>query len=119
MKVSTLYVIVTEKAVFVFLIPCCEVRCDVDIELILESSLLPFVFLRVHVLPGIFVFIYVYRRPTRFLYHTMFVSFSSNRTGVTSGTRSATLPEHLSSPSVFSGVCVARSLLFWVVFCRS
>ena len=91
MKVSTLYVIVTEKAVFVFLIPCCEVRCDVDIESTFESSLLPFVFLRVHVLPGIFVFIYVYRHPTRFLYHTMFVSFSSNRTGVTSGTRSATL----------------------------
>ena len=29
-----------------------------------------------------------------------------------------TLPEHLSSPSVFSGVRVARSLVFSVVFCR-
>jgi hypothetical protein len=30
-----------------------------------------------------------------------------------------TLPEHLSSPPVFSGVCVAWSLVFCVVFCRS
>ena len=29
-----------------------------------------------------------------------------------------TIPEHMSSPSVFSGVCVARSLVFCVVFCR-
>ena len=30
-----------------------------------------------------------------------------------------TLPEHLSSPQVFSGVRVAQSLAFFVVFCRS
>jgi hypothetical protein len=30
-----------------------------------------------------------------------------------------TLPEHLSSPPVFSGVRVTRSLVFSVVFCRS
>ena len=30
-----------------------------------------------------------------------------------------TLPEHLRSPPVFSGVCVTRSLVFCVVFCRS
>ena len=30
-----------------------------------------------------------------------------------------TLPEHLSSPPVFSGVRVTRSLVFCVVFCRS
>jgi hypothetical protein len=30
-----------------------------------------------------------------------------------------TLPEHLSSPLVFSGVHVASSLVFCVVFCRS
>jgi hypothetical protein len=30
-----------------------------------------------------------------------------------------TLPEHLSSPPVFSGVRVAHSLVFCVVFCRS
>jgi hypothetical protein len=29
------------------------------------------------------------------------------------------LPEHLSSPPVFSGVRVARSLIFYVMFCRS
>ena len=41
---------------------------------------------------------------------------SHNTTGVT-GT--ATPPQHLSSPEVFSGVHVARSLIFCVVFCRS
>ena len=30
-----------------------------------------------------------------------------------------TLPEHLSSPLVCSGISVARSLVFCVVFCRS
>ena len=30
-----------------------------------------------------------------------------------------TLPEHLSSSPVFSGVCVAQSLVFYVMFCRS
>ena len=30
-----------------------------------------------------------------------------------------TLPKHLTSPPVFSGVCVAQSLVFCVVFCRS
>ena len=30
-----------------------------------------------------------------------------------------TLPEHLSSHPVFSGGCIARSLVFRVVFCRS
>jgi hypothetical protein len=30
-----------------------------------------------------------------------------------------TLPDHMSSPPVFSGFCVTRSLVFWVMFCRS
>jgi len=30
-----------------------------------------------------------------------------------------TLPEHLSSPQLFSGIRVAQSFLFCVVFCRS
>ena len=29
------------------------------------------------------------------------------------------LPEHMSSPSVFSGVSIAPSLVFCVMFCRS
>jgi len=40
-------------------------------------------------------------------------------TGVTSGAGNATLPEHLSSPPVFSGIRVARSSVFCVVFWRS
>jgi hypothetical protein len=31
----------------------------------------------------------------------------------------AFLPEHMSWPTIFSGVCVLRSLVFCVVFCRS
>ena len=30
-----------------------------------------------------------------------------------------TLLEHLNSPTVFSGLCVGRSLVFYVMFCRS
>jgi hypothetical protein len=30
-----------------------------------------------------------------------------------------TLPEYLSSPPIFSGVCIARYLVFCVMFCRS
>jgi hypothetical protein len=30
-----------------------------------------------------------------------------------------TIPEHLMSPPVFSGVCIAQSLVFCVVLCRS
>jgi hypothetical protein len=30
-----------------------------------------------------------------------------------------TLPEHLSSSPVFSGIHVARSLVFYVMFCKS
>ena len=42
-----------------------------------------------------------------------------NTTGATSGAGTAYLPEHMISLPVFSGVCVARSLVFCVVFCRS
>ena len=45
----------------------------------------------------------------------VFVSLNSNTTGVTCVAGTATLPEH----SVFSGVRVARSLVFCVMFCRS
>jgi len=40
----------------------------------------------IHVLLVIFVFIYLYWCPTWFPYYIMFVSFSSNTTGVNSGT---------------------------------
>jgi hypothetical protein len=56
-------------------------------------------------------FLYLYWGPTRFLHHMMFVSF--NTTGATVGT------EHMSSPRLFSGVIVARLLVFCVVFSRS
>ena len=50
-----------------------------------DSSFLPFVLYRVHVLFMLAVFIYAYWCAARLPYHMMFVSFSNNRTGVTSG----------------------------------
>jgi len=41
-----------------------------------------------------------------------------NLTGVTSGAGSANPSGHLILPPVFSGVRVARSLVFFVVFCE-
>ena len=49
----------------------------------------------------------------------MFVSCNSNTTGVTSGTGTTTLPEHLSAPPTFSEDRAARSLDSYVVFCKS
>ena len=43
----------------------------------------------------------------------------SDTTGDISEQELPTLPEHLSSTSLFSGVRVAQSLVFCVVFCRS
>jgi len=52
-------------------------------------------------------------------YQTMSLSFNSNTMGVTSGTGTVTVPEHLSSsPVCFSGVFVTQSLVFCVVFCQ-
>jgi len=41
-----------------------------------------------------------------------------NTTGTTRGSELLTIPYHLSSPSGFSGVRVAWSLVFCAVFCR-
>ena len=45
--------------------------------------------------------------------------FLYNTTDVAIGAGTATLPEHLSSPPVFSGVRVARFLILCVMYCRS
>ena len=108
---------VVKLHVFAFLIPCCEVRYDFRVKMMFDLSWLP-VLQEVHVLFMLFVFIYVYWCSTRSPYQMMFVSFNSN-TRVTSGAGTGTLPEHLSSPPVFSGVPVARSLVFYKMFCRS
>ena len=55
--------------------------------------------------------------------HSLLITFVTRVTQRVShvGQELFTLQEHLSSPPVFSGVCVARSLVFYihVVFCRS
>jgi len=50
--------------------------------------------------------------------HSSFMTYHRvcKMTGVTSGAGTATLPEHLSSSPVFSGVHVTRSLAFYVCF---
>jgi len=56
----------------------------------------------------LFVFIYAYRSPTRFLYLIMFVSFFRNMTGITSG--AGTLKPSI-APEFSPG--------FWFVLCCS
>ena len=61
----------------------------------------------------------VYWLPTHIQYHNMFLWFYSNTTVVTSGARSANLPENTPAfTPIFSGVRGAPYLLFCVVFCR-
>jgi hypothetical protein len=61
-----------------------------------DSSLLPFVLYRVHVLFMLALCIYAYWCAARFPYHMMFVSFNNN-----------TFPEQLRSPFDISGVRVS------------
>ena len=93
-----------------FLVPCCDIRYDFCIKMI---SRLPFALYEVHVLFMVFTYIYVYWCPSRFPYQMMFVLVISNTAGVACR---AGYP-YLSSPQVFSGVCVARTLVFSEIFC--
>jgi hypothetical protein len=52
-------------------------------------------------------------------FQMMFMSFNSNTTVSLVEQELITLPEHLSSAPVYSGVRIARSFVFFVVFCRS
>jgi len=68
----------------------------------------------------LFVFIYVYWCPTRFIYLMMFVvSFNSNTSGVTCGAGSANPPGTLVFTPDFSRIYFARCLIFCVMFCLS
>ena len=67
-----------------FFVPCCDVSYDCRLlSPFFGSSLTPFILQKVDILFMLFVFIYVYWCPTRFLYQMMFVSFNSNTTSVT------------------------------------
>jgi hypothetical protein len=72
-------------AFFASVVPCCDVRYDFSVKTMFSSSLLPFVLNGVHALFILFVFMYLCWCPTRFPYHTMFVSFNSNTTDASSG----------------------------------
>ena len=68
-------------------------------------------------MPFVFIYVHVYRCPTRFPYQMIFVSFN---TADSHGEQELlTLLEHLSSSTVFRGVRVAGFLIFRVMFCRS
>ena len=67
----------------------------------------------------LFVFIYAYWCPTRVLYQMMFVALNSNTTGVTTEPVTAYLYGTSEFIPIFSGLCVAQSSVFCVVFCRS
>jgi hypothetical protein len=54
-----------------------------------------------------------------FPHHIIFVMFSGNMTGATSGAGIVSPPAYVSWPLVFSRFCVAQSLAFCVMFCRS
>ena len=96
-----------------FLVPRGDVRCDFRIKILFGSSLSPFVcFIDV-----LCIDIHVaYWCLTRFSFHMMFVSFNSTRQ-VSLVER--TILEHLCSHPVLSGVCVAQSSGFCIVFYRS
>jgi hypothetical protein len=66
-----------------------------------------------------FLFIYVCWCPTRFPYHMMFVSFNSNTTGATCAAGTANHCEAHEFTPAFNGVCVSRSSVFCIKFCRS
>ena len=77
--------------------------------------------LGVHVLLMLFVFMYAYQCLCILVSNTISMSFNRTVTWQVSHMEQEllTLPEHLSSLSVFSGLPVARSLVFCVVFCIS
>jgi hypothetical protein len=63
----------------------------------------------------------LYSRVNDILYSLALSLFNylSNMTGASSWTGTTPLPKHMSSPPVFSGVHVTRSLVLYVMFCRS
>jgi len=64
------------------------------------------------------VFIYGHWSPTLFTFQSMFVSFNSNATDVTSGTGTAYPSGAPNITLVFSGVRTGRALVFCAVLCR-
>jgi hypothetical protein len=67
----------------------------------------------------LFVFIYVYRCPTRFPYQMLCLSFNSNLTDVTCRTETANPSRAPNPPTVFSGIHVAFNFLgnVWPLCC--
>ena len=101
---------------FTLLVPCCAVPKSFDVTMIFNSSLLCFV-------PGscfinIFVFIYLHTSVHHY-FHDVCVVYIVSRLVQLVGQELLIRREHPSCFLVFSGVYIAQSLVFCVVFCRS
>jgi hypothetical protein len=97
-------------------IPFCDVRHHFRVKIV-WFVLTPICFV------GGSCFIYylqwfLYWHSTLFLFQIMFVSFKRNMTWATSRTRNANFSAPPEITPYFSAVCVARSSLLSVVFCR-
>jgi hypothetical protein len=90
-----------------------KVRNDFRVKTMMCSSLLHFLSFRLNVLLMLYVYIYVFWCATRFPCLIIFVSFSSNMTGVTFGAWTDKF-----SITDFIGVRVTRYSVFYVVFFR-
>ena len=102
--------------VLVFVLRCTIwFSCKSPVRFVLR----PFVLSGVHVLLVSFVFINTYWCVKRFLYHMMLVAFFGNTTDDTSRTGTVSPSGAYVFKPIISGVRVARSLVFCVVFCRS
>ena len=106
--------------VFMFFVPCCDVRYDFRVNTMFDSCVLtPICFVGGSVLFMSIVFIYVFWCATRLPNKMMFVSFNSSTTGATCGAETANPCEAHEFSPVFSGVRVSRSSVFCIMFCRS
>ena len=72
-----------------------------------------------NVLFMLFVFIFTYWCPTRFLYQMMYVKFNSTMTGVTCGAETVNPSRTPQLTPAFNWVHIARSIVFCVMFYRS
>jgi len=107
--------------VFTFLVPCCDVRYVFCVKTMFGSFYSHLICRGFHVLFMLVVFLRILVSNTVSITDNVCVVYlmNSNTTGITSGAATAITSGHLCSPSDFSRIRVARSLVFCVMFCRS
>jgi len=112
---SRVRVVHVKLHVFTFLVSFCDVRCDSRVKTMFASFLLPFVLKEF-----MFYLCYLYSCTYTGVQHDFHIRWCSWRLTATLRISPVelvvSLPEHLRSPSVFSGIRVAQSLVFCVMF---